>query len=181
MKLKGKNVAILMTDGVEDSEFRVPYNKLIEAGATVHIISPSGKEVKTWKNHQWDDSFKSDKKLSDVDPADYHALVLPGGVMNPDALRMDKDAVDFARHFMEEAKPVAAICHGPWLLIETGHLRDKMVTSWPSLKTDLSNAGAKWVDKEVVVDNGLVTSRKPDDLEAFCKKMVEEIAEGIHA
>ena len=181
MKLTGKNVAILMTDGVEDSEFRIPYGKLIEAGATVHVISPSGKDVKTWKDHQWGDPVKIDKKLSDVKPVDYHALVLPGGVMNPDALRIDKDAVAFARHFMEESKPVAAICHGPWLLIETGLLKNRTMTSWPSLQTDLTNAGAKWMDKEVVVDNGLVTSRKPDDLHAFCEKMIEEIAEGVHA
>lgn len=181
MKLTGKTVAILMTDGVEDSEFRIPYSKLIEAGATVHVLSPSGKEVKPWKDHQWGDPVKIDKKLSDVKAVDYHALVLPGGVMNPDALRMDKDAVAFARHFMEESKPVAAICHGPWLLIETGLLKNRTMTSWPSLKTDLTNAGAKWMDKEVVVDNGLVTSRKPDDLHAFCEKMIEEIAEGIHA
>ena len=181
MKLKGKNVAILMTDGVEDSEFRVPYKKLVDEGANVHVISPSGKEVKTWKDHQWGEAVSCDKKLSEVKASDYDALVLPGGVMNPDALRMDKDAVAFAKHFMQESKPIAAICHGPWLLIETGMLQDKNMTSWPSLKTDLTNAGAKWEDKEVVVDNGLVTSRKPDDLDAFCEKMVEEIVEGIHA
>jgi protease I len=180
-KLNGKQIAILMTDGVEDSEFRVPYNTLNENGATVHIISPRSGSIKTWKDHNWHDEVDADKILTDTDPSVYDALVLPGGVMNPDTLRTNKNAVNFARHFLEEGKPVAAICHGPWLLIETELISDRMMTSWPSLKTDLSNAGAKWVDSEVVVDNGLVTSRKPDDLPAFCEKMIEEITEGMHA
>jgi len=179
--LKNKKVAILMTNGFEQSEFEMPYHALKEAGATVEIISLESGKVKGWKDKGWGEEINVDKTVDEVNAEDYDGLVLPGGVMNPDKLRTNLDAVNFAANFLELNKPVAAICHGPWTLIETGMIKGKTMTSWPSLKTDLKNAGVNWVDKEVVVDHGLVTSRKPSDLDAFCKKMVEEIAEGVHA
>jgi protease I len=179
-ELKNKKVAVMMTDGFEQSEFEKPYKALKDAGATVEIISLKSGKVKGWNAKNWGDEVEVDKTVDEVDAVDYDALVLPGGVMNPDQLRMNIDAVNFAASFLEDSKPVAAICHGPWTLVETGMIKGKTMTSWPSLKTDLKNAGVKWVDQEVVVDNGLVTSRKPDDLAAFCKKMIEEIKEGLH-
>lgn len=178
--LEGKRVAILVADGFEQSEFTKPMEALKEAGATVDVIGLKGSEVKAWKDKTWGDTFPLDKLVKEADARSYQALVLPGGVMNPDKLRMDEDAVNFVGGFFEDNKPIAAICHGPWTLIETGELRGRKMTSYPSLKTDLTNAGAVWVDEEVVVDNGLVTSRRPDDLPAFCKKMIEEISEGEH-
>jgi protease I len=179
-KLEGKKIAILVTDGFEQVELTEPKKALEEAGAEAHIISPKEGEVKGWDHTDWGDTFKVDKKLGSVNADDYNGLLLPGGVMNPDNLRGDKEAVAFVSKFMESGKPVAAICHGPWTLIETGKVKGKKMTSYHTLKTDLKNAGADWVDQEVVVDNGLVTSRDPDDIPAFNKKIIEEFAEGRH-
>jgi len=179
--LSGKKVAILTENGFEQVELTSPKEALERAGATVHLISPQKDKVKAWNTDKWGIELDVDKHIDEAQPGDYDALVLPGGVMNPDKLRTNKKAVDFAKHFLSEAKPLAAICHGPQLLIETGMLEGRKMTSYPSLQTDLKNAGVQWEDKEVIVDNGLVTSRKPDDLEAFNKKMLEEIREGVHA
>lgn len=179
-KLESKKVAILATDGFEESELEHPKNALTEAGAEVHIIAPHNGSIRGWSNGNWSSEVAVDKTLNDVNSKDYNALVLPGGVINPDKLRNDKNAVAFVNSFFEEKKPVAAICHGPWTMIETGKLKGRKMTSYPSLKTDLVNAGAEWVDEEVVVDQGIVTSRNPDDLPAFCNKVIEEIAEGKH-
>ncbi|HEY2721099.1 MAG TPA: type 1 glutamine amidotransferase domain-containing protein [Chitinophagaceae bacterium] len=179
-KLSGKTVAILTENGFEEVELTSPKKALEEAGATVHIVSPQKGKVKAWNHDHWSIELPVDKNLSDVNSNDYDALMLPGGVLNPDQLRRNKDAVELAKDFLESGKPVAAICHGPQLLIETGLLEHRDLTSYPSLQTDLKNAGANWHDREVIVDNGLVTSRSPKDLEAFNKKMIEEIAEGIH-
>ena len=178
-KLNGKIVAILTENGFEEVELTSPKKALEEAGATVHIVSPQKGRVKAWNHDHWSIELQVDKNLSDVD-GDYDALMLPGGVLNPDKLRRNKDAIAFAKDFLESGKPIAAICHGPQLLIETNLLENRNLTSYPSVQTDLKNAGANWHDREVVVDNGLVTSRSPEDLDAFNKKMVEEIAEGIH-
>lgn len=178
--LNGKTVAILTENGFEEVELTSPKKALEEAGATVQIVSPQKNKVRAWNHDHWSIEMPVDKNLSDAKPEDYDALVLPGGVLNPDQLRRNKDAVEFAKDFLETGKPVAAICHGPQLLIETNLLENRSLTSFPSVQTDLKNAGANWYDKEVVVDNGLVTSRSPQDLEAFNKKMIEEIAEGIH-
>ena len=178
--LQGKKVAILTENGFEEVELTSPRKALEEAGATVHVISPQNGKVKAWDHDHWSIEVPVDKTVDDADVEEYDALVLPGGVINPDKLRLNKQAVDFAQQFLESGKPVAAICHGPQTLIETGLLDGRTMTSYPSLKTDLTNAGADWVDREVVVDNGLVTSRSPKDLEAFNKKMIEEIREGIH-
>jgi len=179
--LKGKKVAILATDGFEQSELAEPMNALENAGATAHIVSPKAGAIKGWKHTEWGDSFAVDATLDDADPHHYDALVLPGGVMNPDKLRRDPKVQQFVRSFFDEGKPVGAICHGPWTLIDAGVVKGRKVTSYETIQTDLENAGATWVDQEVVVDNGLVTSRKPDDLPAFNRKLIEEIAEGRHA
>jgi protease I len=179
-ELKGKRVAFLFTDGAEQIEVTAPLEAVRNAGADTEIISLTKGEVEMWQHFDKGDKITAEKAVADADPSDYDGLVLPGGVANPDQLRADKDAVKFVRTFFEQDKPVGVICHGPWLLVETGVARGRKVTSWPSLKTDLRNAGAEWVDEEVVVDNGLVTSRNPDDLPAFCAKVVEEIAEGKH-
>lgn len=179
-KLSGKKVAILATNGFEESEFNEPIKALKEQGAEVNVVSPEKGKIKAWKNKNWGGEYDVDITLADAKSSDYDALVLPGGVMNPDQLRTNKNAVQFAKEFLEAGKPIAAICHGPWTLIESGLLQGRKMTSWPSLQTDLKNAGVNWVDQEVVVDQGLVTSRKPDDLPSFCKKMIEEIAEGKH-
>jgi protease I len=179
-KLSGKKVAIIVTDGFEQSEFEKPKEALLEQGAVVEVISLKKGKIKAWKNKDWGEEFEADVAIENVNSKNYDALVLPGGVMNPDLLRVNKDVVRFATEFLEEGKPVAAICHGPWTLIETGKLNGRKMTSYHSIKTDLINAGVNWVDEEVVVDEGLVTSRSPKDLPAFCKKMVEEIAEGVH-
>jgi protease I len=179
--IKEKKVAILTENGFEEVELTSPMNALEQAGATVHIISSQKEKVKAWDQDHWSIELPVDKTLGDANPEDYDMLVLPGGVLNPDTLRLNKQAVSFAQHFLEQAKPLAAICHGPQTLIETGMLDGRTMTSYWSIKTDLINAGVNWVDKEVVVDNGLVTSRSPKDLEAFNKKMIEELAEGQHA
>ncbi len=179
--LNGKKVAILTENGFEEIELTSPKKALEEAGATVHIISPQKEKVKGWNHDHWTIELPVDVHISKANPAEYDALVLPGGVLNPDKLRQDEAAVSFARNFLEAGKPVAAICHGPQLLIETGMIEQREMTSYSSVRTDLENAGANWFDKEVVVDNGLVTSRSPEDLEAFNRKMLEEIAEGEHA
>ena len=178
--LSNKKVAILATNGFEQSELDSPKAALEQAGAEVHVISPEEGSIKGWKDKNWGNDVKVDKQLSQANAADYDALMLPGGVMNPDKLRMDKDAIAFASHFFEAGKPIAAICHGPQLLIETQMLKGREMTSFASLKTDLENAGVIWQDSEVVTDKGLVTSRTPADLPAFNQKMIEEIAEGIH-
>jgi protease I len=180
-ELKGKRVAFLFTDGAEQAEVVEPLQAVKKAGADVDIISLEEGEVEMWKHFDKGDKIKVDKAVKDAKADDYDALVLPGGVANPDQLRGDKDAVKFVRDFFKQDKPAGVICHGPWLLVETGVAKGRKVTSWPSLQTDLRNAGAEWVDQEVVVDNGLVTSRKPDDLPAFNAKIVEEFAEGKHA
>lgn len=179
-KLSGRKVAIITESGFEEVELTSPKQVLEEAGAEVHVISPKKDKVKAWNHDHWSIEIKVDRNIKDVKPEDYDALVVPGGVLNTDQLRMNRDSVEFAQHFLETAKPMAVICHGPQLLIETGLLKGRKMTSYPSIKTDLKNAGVNWVDEEVVVDNGLVTSRSPKDLPAFNKKMVEEIREGMH-
>jgi protease I len=179
-KLINKKVAVLITNGFEESEFTEPVKALKDSGAIVEVISLKAGEVKSWSKKNWSNAYPVDKVIDEVDAKDYDALVLPGGVMNPDQLRMNEEVIGFVAGFFDDGKPIAAICHGPWTLIETGELKGRVVTSYPSLKTDLVNAGATWVDQEVVVDNGLVTSRNPNDLPAFCAKMIEEIAEGVH-
>lgn len=178
--LDRKNVAILATNGFEESELKEPKNALEKAGANVHIVSLEKGEIKSWKDGNWSTKYKVDKTLNEVSQADYNALVLPGGVINPDLLRANKEAVNFVKSFFENHKPVAAICHGPWLLAEADVLKDRNITSYKSIKTDMINAGANWSDEEVVVDAGLVTSRNPNDLPAFNAKLVEEVYEGKH-
>ncbi len=179
--LSDKKVVILTEEGFEQVELTSPKEALKAAGLTVHIVSPKSGRIKAWDKDKWGIEVDVDKTLDEVSPDDYDALVLPGGVLNPDKLRQNKSAVAFVSAFLDENKPVAAICHGPQLLIETGLISGRKLTSYPSLRTDLINAGANWVDEEVVTDNGLVTSRTPADLPAFNKKMIEEISEGIHA
>jgi protease I len=180
-KLSGKKVAILVANGFEQVEMTEPKKSLEEAGAKASIVSPESGKVKGWKFTDWGDEFPVDVPLEEAKADDFDALVLPGGVMNPDKLRRNEWALQFVRAFFESGKPVAAICHGPWTLIDAGVVEGRTMTSYHSIQTDLKNAGANWVDKEVVVDNGLVTSRKPDDIPAFNRKMIEEIAEGVHA
>ena len=179
-KLDGKKVAVLVDQGFEQVELTSPVERLREEGADVSIVSPVSGKVKGWNHTEWGDEIPVDVELGDASPEEFDALVLPGGVMNPDKLRVNNEAVEFVRNFYVNDKPIAAICHGPWTLIEAGVVDGKQMTSYPSIKTDLMNAGANWVDEEVVVDNGLVTSRSPKDLDAFNDKMVEEFAEGEH-
>ncbi len=179
-KLNGLKVAILATDGFEQSELFEPKKALESAGAEVSIVSLKSGEIKGWDEKDWGDSIAVDLTIADANAEDFDALQLPGGLMNPDKLRMDEKAVAFIKSFFEAGKPVAAICHAPWTLIEADVVKGRTLTSWASLKTDLENAGAEWIDQEVVVDNGLITSRNPQDIPAFNKKMVEEFAEGIH-
>jgi protease I len=179
-KLEGKKVAILVTDGFEQVEMTEPRRALDEAGAETVLVSPKDGGVKRWRHTEWGDEFPVDRPLASARADDFDALLLPGGVMNPDHLRQDENAVSFVRRFFEAHKPVAAICHGPWMLAEAGVVEGRTVTSYPSIQTDLKNAGARWVDQEVVVDQGLVTSRNPDDIPAFNRKMIEEFGEGRH-
>jgi len=178
--LIGKRVAILATNGFEQSELEDPRQALEEAGASTVVVSPEEDEIRAWNEDDWGDSVQVDESLSDADPDDFDALLLPGGVQNPDTLRTLPAAVEFVRAFFEAGKPVAAICHGPQLLIEADVIRDRDMTSYPSIKTDLTNAGARWTDQPVVTDNGLVTSRRPSDIPRFNEKMIEEFAEGRH-
>jgi len=178
--LKGKKVAILTETGFEEVELTSPMQALKEAGAEVEVVSPQKAKVKAWNHDHWSIELNVDQHIDDANVDAYDALVLPGGVLNPDKLRTNKNAVAFVKDFLDSGKPVAAICHGPQTLIETGLLDGRTMTSYPSVKTDLVNAGVDWVDREVVVDNGLVTSRNPQDLPAFNKKLIEEIHEGIH-
>lgn len=179
-QLNQKKIAILVTDGFEQVELTGPKQALEEAGAQTHIISPNQEAVQGWNHFDKADHFPVDVTLEQANPENYDALLLPGGVANPDQLRMQPKAVQFVKSFFAAGKPVAAICHGPWTLIEAGAVQGRKVTSWPSLQTDLKNAGADWVDQEVVVDNGLITSRNPHDIPAFNRKMIEEFAEGKH-
>lgn len=179
-KLEGCKVAILATDGFEQSELMEPRKALESAGAQVQIISLKSGSIKAWNHQDWGESVEVDLTVHAANDADFDALVLPGGVMSPDKLRANERAVQFVKGFVQAGKPIAAICHGPWTLIEAGAVQGRQMTSWPSLKSDLINAGATWVDETVVTDNGLVTSRKPEDLPAFCEKMIEEFAEGRH-
>jgi len=171
-ELDGVKVAILVADGFEQVELTEPRKALEKAGARTTIVSPKRNKVRGWQHTEWGDIFPVDVHLSQADASKYQALLLPGGVMNPDRLRMDSAAVEFVQQFVEAGKPIAAICHGPWTLIEAGAVKQRKMTSWPSLKTDLINAGADWVDQEVVSVDGLVTSRKPDDIPAFNKEMI---------
>jgi protease I len=179
--LKGKRIAAVVDDGFEQVELTKPKDALENAGAVVDVISPQKKRVKGWNHTDWGDELDVTRPLDEARAEDYDALLLPGGVMNPDHLRMNARAVQFVRAFVQSGKPIAAICHGPWTLIEAGGVKGRRMTSWPSLQSDLRNAGAHWVDEQVVVDQGLVTSRKPDDIPAFNNKMIEEFAEGVHA
>ena len=179
--LEGKKVAILTENGFEEVELTSPKKELEAAGAETFIVSPQKEKVKAWDHDHWSIELPVDVHIDEADMADYDALLIPGGVINPDKMRLNEKCVEFAQHFLEAGKPVAAICHGPQLLIETGMVHGRNMTSYPSIKTDLENAGACWDDKEVIVDNGLVTSRSPKDLEAFNRKMIEEISEGKHA
>ncbi|MBL8771443.1 MAG: type 1 glutamine amidotransferase [Phenylobacterium sp.] len=176
-RLEGCRIAILATDGFEEVELTRPLEALRDAGALPEVISPKDGEIQGYRHHDKGGTVAVDRGLSQASPEDYDGLVLPGGVINPDQLRLSEEAIAFVRAFVDADKPIAAICHGPWTLIDAGGVDGRRVTSWPSLKTDLRNAGAEWVDQEVVVDQGLVTSRKPDDLPAFCARMIEAFAE----
>jgi len=180
-ELKGKRVAIVATDMVEQVELVKPRKALDEAGARTDLISIEPGEIQGFNHYDKADKFPVDRTIEEVSADEYDGLLLPGGVGNPDTLRMDENVVSFVRDFFEQGKPVAAICHGPWTIVDAGVVRGRTLTSWPSLQTDIRNAGGKWVDEEVVVDQGLVTSRKPEDIPAFNAKMIEELAEGKHA
>jgi len=179
--LQGKTIAILATHGFEQSELLEPLEALRKAGATVHVVAPESGTIRGWNHGEWGESVGVDRTIAEADANAYDALVLPGGVMNPDKLRMRQDATAFVREFFKAGKPVSAICHGPQILIDCGVLEGREMTSYPSIKLDLKNAGARWTDQEVVTDQGLTTSRTPDDLEAFISKTIEEVSEGVHA
>jgi protease I len=180
-ELSGKRVAILVDNGFEEVELTQPKQALEQAGAQTHIVSPQRTQVKSWQHTDWGQMFPVDVTVDQASADQYDALLLPGGVMNPDHLRRNEKVLQFVRAFFNAGKPVAAICHAPWTLIDAGVVSGRTLTSYPSVQMDLKNAGANWVDREVVVDKGLVTSRKPDDIPAFNRKLIEEIAEGIHA
>jgi protease I len=180
-RLDDKKVAFLATNGVEQVELTEPWKKVEEEGGTPELVSLESGEIQAFEHLDHGDRFQVDRTVQEANEADYDGLVLPGGVANPDFLRGDDDAVAFVRAFFDAQKPVAVICHGPWTLVEADVVRDRTITSWPTIQTDIKNAGGNWVDEEVVVDNGLVSSRKPDDLPAFCDKLAEEICEGRHA
>ena len=181
MNIPGKRIAILATHGFEQSELEIPLKRLKEAGAIVEVVSPESGEIKGWEMKDWGRPVKVDRKLADVSADNYDAIVLPGGQINPDLLRINQDALRFIRAFFDQNKVVAAVCHAPWLLIETGIIKGRDATSYHSIKTDVINAGAKWQDSAVVVDQGVITSRNPGDLEAFSAKIIEEVAEGLHS
>ncbi|MGB0063069.1 MAG: type 1 glutamine amidotransferase domain-containing protein [Terracidiphilus sp.] len=176
--LAGKKIAILATDGFEQAELMEPRKALAHAGATTIVVAPKSGKIKGWNRTEWGESVSVDKTLEQCSPEEFDALVLPGGVMNPDHLRMEPKAVEFVRSFAGMGKPIAAICHGPWMLVEAGVVKGKTATSWPSLRTDLANAGAKWVDQEVVRDGQFITSRKPDDIPAFNNRLIDTITHG---
>jgi protease I len=178
--LNGKKIAILVDEGFEQVELIKPRKALDKVGAETKVISPQAGEVRAWNMKRWGKSVAVDVPLESADPAQFDGLLLPGGVMNPDKLRMNPKAVEFVKHFFDEGKPVASICHGPWTIVEADAVKGRTLTSWPSLQTDIRNAGGTWVDEEVVTDMGLVTSRKPDDIRAFNKKMIEQFAEDEH-
>jgi protease I len=180
-KLSGKKVAILAADGFEEVELTKPKKALDEAGAKTSVISLKAGKIQGMNHADKGETVSVDQTLSDAKPQEFDALMIPGGLMNPDTLRSNEEALEFVRHFFREGKPVAAICHAPWVLIDAGVVRGRTLTSWPAIKTDVRNAGGTWVDEEVVVDNGLVTSRKPDDIPAFNDKMIEEFGEGRHS
>ncbi len=180
-ELQGKKIAFLATDGVEQVELTDPWKAVEQAGGEPELISLATGEIQGFEHLDKSERFKVDRAVGEADPADYDGLVLPGGVANPDRPRMNEDAVRFVRGFFEQGKPVGVICHGPWTLVEAGVLEGRKLTSYPSVRTDIENAGGRWVDEECVVDAGLVSSRKPDDLPAFCAKIVEEFGEGRHA
>jgi protease I len=179
-QLDRKKVAILVTDGFEQVEMTKPREALDEAGAETKIVSLKSGKIQGMHHADKGDKFDVDLTLDEARPEEFDALMIPGGLINPDSLRSNVDALEFTRHFFREGKPVAAICHGPWVLIDAGVVRGRTLTSWPAIKTDVRNAGGKWINEDVVVDNGLVTSRKPDDIPAFNKKMIEEFCEGRH-
>ena len=179
-QLSGKRIAALVDDGFEQVELTEPKKAFEAAGAKVDIVSPQQRKVKGWQHAKWGDELAVDRPLEQARENDYDGLLLPGGVMNPDRLRANARAVEFVRAFVQSGKPIAAICHGPWTLIEANGVKGRRVTSWPSLQTDLKNAGATWVDEPVVIDKGLVTSRKPDDIPQFNAAAIEEFAEGVH-
>lgn len=179
-KIGEAKIAILATNGFEQSELEVPRDKLGDAGATVHVISPDGKDITGWDEKNWGRDVSVHKSLTDADPSDYDAIVLPGGQINPDILRTKPEALEFIKAFYDAGKTVAAICHAPWLLVETGIAKGRKMTSYNSIKTDVENAGGKWVDQPVVADQGIVTSRNPNDLDDFVAKIIEEIEEGKH-
>jgi protease I len=179
--LSGKNIAVLAADGVEQVELTEPMRAARDAGAVVHLISLRAGSIQGVRSMDKADTFSVDRVVSDVSADEYDGLIIPGGVKNPDTMRMDETAVALVRSFFEQGKPVAAICHAPWILVEADVVRGRTLTSYPSLRTDIRNAGGTWVDEEVRVDQGLVTSRRPDDLEAFNEKLLEEFAEGVHA
>jgi protease I len=180
MDLNDKKIAILATNGFEQAELEVPRDRLTKAGATVHVVSLAAGEIKGWDKKDWGGPVKVDKTLDEVSAGDYDAIVLPGGQINPDLLRVEPKALKFIKDIFDAKKVVAAVCHAPWLLIETGIANGRRMTSFKSIKTDVANAGAKWEDSEVVVDQGVITSRNPGDLEAFCGKIIEEVKEGRH-
>lgn len=180
-ELVGKKIAFLATDGVEQVELTEPWRAVEEAGGEPELLSIASGEIQAFNHLDHGDTFSVDREVAQADAADYDGLALPGGVANPDFLRGDEEAIGFVRGFFDQGKPVGVICHGPWTIVEAGVVKGRTITSWPTLRTDIQNAGGNWVDEEVVVDAGLVSSRKPDDLPAFCAKIVEEFAEGEHA
>jgi len=178
--IKSSRILIIATNGFEQAELEVPRDQLRANGAKVDVATPDGKEIKGWDRTDWGRPAKADLKIADAKMDEYQALVIPGGVINPDKLRIDADAMKLVRSFLAAGKVVAAVCHGPWLLVQADALKGRQATSWPSLRKDMENAGAKWLDERVVVDNGIITSRKPEDLDAFVAKIVEEVEEGRH-
>ncbi|QXT38712.1 type 1 glutamine amidotransferase domain-containing protein [Gymnodinialimonas ceratoperidinii] len=179
-EMSNAKILIMSTHGFEQSELEVPLKKLRDAGAEVHVAAPESGEITGWDNDNWGDKVSVDLTIDQVNHDDYHALVLPGGQINPDILRTKSEAVSLVKKFVDSGKIVAAICHGPWMLVEAGVVEGREMTSYPSIKTDLINAGAKWEDSEVAISNGIITSRNPDDLDAFVNKIIEEVKEGRH-